>query len=70
MCSSWPAFLSYPPHGSIYRVHDEVKDKLFELELAWVCADSGNRFQIVPQDLFAQAEAAAKQALDADEMQE
>lgn len=55
----------------IYRVHDEVKDKLFELELGWVCAESGNRFQLVPKDLFEQAEAAAKQALEADEeMQE
>jgi 20S proteasome subunit alpha 7 len=43
---------------------------LFELELAWICPESGNRFQIAPKDIFEQAEAAAKQALEDDEMQE
>jgi len=25
-----------PPHCSIYAVHDDVKDKDFELEMSWV----------------------------------
>jgi 20S proteasome subunit alpha 7 len=55
----------------IYKVHDEVKDKLFELELGWVCQESGNKHQLVPRELFEQAEQAAKDALRADqEMQD
>jgi len=43
----------------IYRIHDEVKDKLFELELGWVSEATGRKFQLVPKDVFAKAEAAA-----------
>lgn len=47
----------------IYIVHDEVKDKNFELQLSWVCEDSGGRQQYVPPDVFAQAEKYATEAL-------
>ncbi|KAJ3210137.1 hypothetical protein HDU83_005066 [Entophlyctis luteolus] len=50
----------------IYSIHDEVKDKDFELELSWVCEESGGKHQFVPKDLFDEAEAAAKAALNAD----
>ena len=33
----------------IYSVHDDVKDKEFELELSWICQESGNRHQLVPK---------------------
>lgn len=47
----------------IHKVHDESKDKLFELELAWICPDSKNTFQMVPRDLFLEAEDIAKKAV-------
>ncbi len=36
---------------SIYKLHDEVKDKDFELELSWVCDESGRKHTFVPEDL-------------------
>eukprot|EP00736_Rhodelphis_marinus_P011211 Rmarinus@m.22944 len=50
----------------IYHVHDDVKDKDFELEMSWVCDESNRIHQFVPADLKAEAEAAAKAALDED----
>mmetsp|Transcript_34917 Transcript_34917/g.85415 ORF Transcript_34917/g.85415 Transcript_34917/m.85415 type:complete len:257 (+) Transcript_34917:101-871(+) len=47
----------------IYHVHDDVKDKLFELELSWCCDASERKFVRVPKALFDEAEAAAKAAL-------
>ena len=32
---------------SIYGVHDEAKDKEFELELSWVCDESNRQHQKV-----------------------
>jgi 20S proteasome subunit alpha 7 len=58
----------------IHKVHDSAKDKLFELELGWICADSQNAFQMVPAELFqhAQDEAikAVKEAEEADDEDE
>lgn len=51
---------------SIYTVHDEIKDKLFELELGWIAEETGKQFQLVPQALFDDAVAAAKQAIAAE----
>ena len=51
---------------SLHSVHDE--DKPFELELAWICEASGRRFQRVPADMAAAAEAAAKSALEDSDM--
>jgi len=51
----------------IYKLHDDVKDKDFELELSWVCDESGRRHTMVPADLRAQAiqkAVAAKQKAD------
>ncbi|XP_049935518.1 proteasome subunit alpha type-3 isoform X2 [Nymphaea colorata] len=53
----------------IYSVHDEAKDKAFELEMSWVCDESNRQHQKVPEDLLEQAKAAAKAAqeeMDAD----
>eukprot|EP01089_Gocevia_fonbrunei_P000083 TRINITY_DN1006_c0_g1_i1.p1 TRINITY_DN1006_c0_g1~~TRINITY_DN1006_c0_g1_i1.p1 ORF type:complete len:251 (+),score=58.16 TRINITY_DN1006_c0_g1_i1:291-1043(+) len=52
----------------IYSVHDDVKDKIFELELSWICTESKNEYQKVPDDLQQEAETKAKAALDSDEM--
>lgn len=32
---------------SIYGVHDEAKDKAFELELSWICEESGREHKRV-----------------------
>mmetsp|Transcript_22193 Transcript_22193/g.55636 ORF Transcript_22193/g.55636 Transcript_22193/m.55636 type:complete len:250 (+) Transcript_22193:41-790(+) len=50
----------------IYSVHDDVKDKEFELELSWICEASGGRHQMVPKDTVKEAEEYAKAALDED----
>ena len=47
-------------------MHDEEKG--FEMELSWVCDESGRQFQRVPDELTAEAERAAKAALEAEDM--
>ena len=32
---------------SIYKLHDEAKDKAFELEMSWICEDSKREHQKV-----------------------
>lgn len=51
---------------AIYRVHDEVKDKDFELELSWVCDASQQQHQLVPADVFEDASRQARAALQED----
>ena len=51
-------FFSSP--RSIYKVHDEAKDKEFELELSWVCEESGFKHQLVPKAIFDESVQAAK----------
>jgi len=48
----------------IHAVHDEVKDKDFELELGWVCEESNRQYQLVPKALRDEAEAQAKALLE------
>jgi len=50
----------------LHAVHDDIKDKEFELELSWICPESGNQHQFVPKDLRDQADKAARDALKAD----
>ncbi|VEN40394.1 unnamed protein product [Callosobruchus maculatus] len=50
----------------IYTVHDELKDKNFELELSWVCQESNGYHVRVPDSVYCDAEKAAKQAMEAD----
>ena len=53
----------------VYTQHDPAKDKPIELELSWVCDESGRKHQLVPPELLAEAEAAAKahrEAMDDD----
>eukprot|EP00038_Savillea_parva_P007089 m.167753 g.167753 ORF g.167753 m.167753 type:complete len:255 (+) comp12872_c0_seq1:57-821(+) len=51
----------------IYAVHDEAKDKDFHLFMSWVGADTNGKHEMVPDDLFAEAEKAAKAALEDDD---
>ncbi|TYJ33055.1 hypothetical protein E1A91_A05G076600v1 [Gossypium mustelinum] len=48
----------------IYKLHDEAKDKAFELEMSWVCDESKQQHQKVPDDLLEEAKAAARIALE------
>lgn len=51
---------------AIYRVHDAVKDKEFELEMSWITDANGHKFERVPQDVFAAANTAAQQVANED----
>ncbi len=54
---------------SIYKLHDDIKDKEFELELSWVKTAEG-KHQMVPKavrDNAAKIGKAAKEAEDRDE---
>lgn len=50
----------------IYVVHDDSKDKNFELEMSWICKKSKFTHTMVPRDLAEAAEKAAKESLDTD----
>jgi 20S proteasome subunit alpha 7 len=52
---------------SIYKIHDDVKDKEFELELSWVCAESNGKHQSVPEDLLREANEAGKRTMEAEQ---
>ena len=44
--------------SSIYGVHDEAKDKAFELELSWVCDESNRQHEKVITGLVCQVSVA------------
>jgi len=54
----------------IYKVHDDQKDKDFELELSWVCQESNGLHELVPQEIHADSVKTAKDALATDEMED
>lgn len=49
-------------------LHDEAKDKPFELEMSWVCEETEWKYQAVPQSQVKEAEEWAKASIEADEM--
>jgi len=50
----------------IYMVHDEVKDKMFELELSWVGEFTAGVHKRVPDKVHEEAEKFAKSAMEED----
>ena len=50
----------------IYIVHDEIKDKQFELELSWIGEFTDGKHEFVPKEVFDKAEAFAKEVLRPD----
>ncbi|KAH9994104.1 20S proteasome subunit [Russula compacta] len=48
----------------IHLVHDDAKEKEFELELSWIGSESDGRHVPVPRDLFEEADRRAKEALE------
>ncbi|KAF7352942.1 Proteasome subunit alpha type [Mycena venus] len=47
----------------IYLVHEDAKEKEFELEMSWIGPETNGLHVAVPKDLFDEAEAKAKEAL-------
>ena len=56
----------------IMMAHDESKDREYELELTWICEESGRKHRLVPDDLLVEAKQFARDSLNAadNEMQE
>lgn len=54
----------------IYAVHDEVKDKAFRLELCWIGEHTGGEHQLVPDDVYKEAEQYAKESIADDSSDE
>jgi len=52
----------------LHVLHDEVKDKPFELEMSWICEETKWQHKMVPNDIRDEAEAWAKQSIEEDEM--
>ncbi|PVU99140.1 hypothetical protein BB559_000972 [Furculomyces boomerangus] len=50
----------------IYSVHDDSKDKLFELELSWISEESNRQFCKVPKELYDEAVQYAQKSGDSD----
>jgi len=50
----------------IHLVHEEAKEKEFELEMSWIGDETGGLHLPVPEDLFEEANQQAKDALQAD----
>jgi 20S proteasome subunit alpha 7 len=48
----------------IHLVHEDAKEKEFELEMAWVSVETGGLFKPVPKELYDEANAKAKAALE------
>lgn len=54
----------------IYAVHDDVKDKAFKLELCWIGEHTNGVHQLVPKEIFDEAEQYAKNSLKDDSSDE
>jgi len=50
----------------IYIIHDEVKDKSFELELSWICDESKGLHQFVPKAVYDEAQAYGQKVVEED----
>ena len=54
----------------IHTLHDEGKDKPFELEMSWLCEESGWKHEQVPGALKTEKEEEAKKEIEDAEMEE
>jgi 20S proteasome subunit alpha 7 len=59
-------FIDNTPAIRIHLVHDDAKDKEFELELSWIGPDTDGLHLPVPHELWVEADAKGKAALDED----
>lgn len=57
----------------IYKLHDDIKDKEFELDMSWICKDSDFKHVRIPEDLrqeairYAKADKAREEMDDSDD---
>lgn len=51
----------------IYQVHDELKDKDFKLELSWVAEGTQGLHQLVPANIYEEADKAGRDAMEDEE---
>lgn len=58
--------MKFAPLISMHLVHDDSKDKDFELEMSWIGDETKGLHLPVPKDLFEDADQKGKDALDAD----
>ena len=49
---------------SVHLVHDDNKDKDFELEMTWICEESKWKHAAVPADLLKEADDKGRAALE------
>merc|ERR1712178_37103 len=54
----------------IHQVHDEVKDKDFELELSWISDETGGKHKLVEKEMRDEISQRAKDALEEDDEEE
>lgn len=54
----------------IYKVHDDVKDKSFRLELSWIGSFTNGQHRLVPEDVYREAEQYAKDSIAEDSSDE
>lgn len=54
----------------IYKLHDDIKDKDFELEVSWICEESNREHRMIPQDLHEEAVKAAVAEKEREDMDE
>lgn len=54
----------------IHSIHDEVKDKAFRLELGWIGEHTKGEHQLVPDDIYREAEQYAKDSIADDSSDE
>jgi|ERR1712086_37869 len=54
----------------IHSVHDDVKDKEFELELSWLCDETNGVHKMIPKEMRDEISKRAKDALEEDESEE
>mmetsp|Transcript_1033 Transcript_1033/g.2705 ORF Transcript_1033/g.2705 Transcript_1033/m.2705 type:complete len:251 (-) Transcript_1033:748-1500(-) len=52
----------------MYTIHDETKDKPFELEMSWVSDDTGRKHVRVPEEVVSAAVEEAKRAIEEADM--
>lgn len=52
----------------LHKIHDEMKDKPFELEMSWLCEETNWTASAVPRDVINEAETWAKASIEAEDM--
>jgi 20S proteasome subunit alpha 7 len=52
----------------LHKTHEESRDRQFELDMTWICADSGFEAQFVPPEFLKETEAQALADIEAEEM--